>query len=181
MELGKVCKIQSGGTPQRSTKSYWNGKIPWVGSTVCKDKEVVKAEEFITKEGLSNSSAKLFKKNTTLIALVGATIGKTGLLKFECATNQNIAGLFPKNPNKVYPTYLFYTTQNLYSNFLNLGEKKFKMANLSFVKQQKIPLPTMKIQKEIVEQIEQEKSHVESCKKLIKINTDKIQQKINKL
>ncbi len=181
VELGENCNIQSGGTPSRSIKSYWNGKIPWIGSTVCKDKEVIKAKEFITVKGLKSSSAKLFKKNTTLIALVGATIGKTGLLKFECATNQNIAGLFPKNPNKVYPIYLFYATQKLYSNFLNLGEKNFKMANLSFVKQQKIPLPTLEVQKEIVEQIEKEKSHVESCKELIKINTEKIQQKINEI
>ena len=179
MELEDICDVQSGGTPKRSVKSYWDGQIPWVGSTVCKDKEVVKAEEFITEEGLNNSSAKLFKKNTTLLALVGATIGKTGLLRFECATNQNIAGLFPKNPKKLNPIYLFYSTQQLYSKFLNLGKGKFRMANLSFVRKQKIPLPSFEIQEEVVSEIEKEKTHLKSCKELIKINTERIQQKIN--
>ena len=97
VELEEVCEVRSGGTPSRSENSYWNGNIPWVGSAVCKDGEVTKAEEFITEEGLNNSSAKLFPKDTTLIALVGATIGKTALLKFESTTNQNIAGIYPKS------------------------------------------------------------------------------------
>ena len=99
---------------------------------------------------MNNSVAKLLKTHTTLIALVGATIGKTGLLKFECATNQNIAGLYPKYFELLNPIYLFYITQTLYSKFLNLGKKKFRMANLSFVKEQKIPLPPMEVQEEIV-------------------------------
>ena len=165
MELGEICEIQSGGTPQRSIKSYWNGKIPWIGSTVCKDKEVAKAEEFITEEGLNSSSAKIFKKNTTLIALVGATIGKTGLLKFECTTNQNIAGLFPKNLKNLNLIYLFYATQNLYPKFLNLGEKQFRMANLSFVKKQKILFPLLKSKKKLQMKLKKKKlmlSHAKS-------------------
>ncbi len=42
----------------------------------------------------------------------------------------------------------------------------------------KIPLPPLDIQKKIVANIEQEKTYIESCKKLIKINEEKIHQKI---
>ena len=103
VNLREVCEVKSGGTPQRSINSYWNGTIPWIGSTVCKDERIIeiKIKEFITEKGLQDSSAKIFKKNTTLIALVGATIGKTGLLEFACATNQNVAGLYPLNIKKL--------------------------------------------------------------------------------
>jgi len=139
IELGEICEIKSGGTPSRSEDEYWNGTIPWVGSTVCKDGEVTSAEEFITEAGLSNSAAKLFPMDTTLIALVGATIGKTGLLKFESTTNQNIAGVYPRSREILEPIYLFHAAQQLYQEFIKLGEGKFRMANLSFVRELKIP------------------------------------------
>lgn len=46
---------------------------------------VSEAEEFITEEGLKNSSAKLFPRGSLLIALYGATVGKLGILDFDSA------------------------------------------------------------------------------------------------
>ncbi|WP_298506675.1 N-6 DNA methylase [uncultured Sphaerochaeta sp.] len=173
--LSEVCEIKSGGTPSRSEDTYWNGKIPWVGSTVCKDAEVTHAEEYITEAGLNNSAAKLFRKNTTLVALVGATIGKTGLLKFESTTNQNIAGLYPKSMDILNPVFLFYAVQLLYPEFMKLGEGKFRMANLSFVREQKIPLPPLDIQQGIIAEIEAEQALVTANRELIVRMEKKIQ------
>ncbi|CAH1386545.1 N-6 DNA methylase [Candidatus Nitrotoga sp. M5] len=175
VELDEICEIKSGGTPSRPVDAYWNGNIPWVGSTVCKDGEVTKAEEFITEEGLKNSAAKLFPKDTTLIALVGATIGKTGLLKFESTTNQNIAGLYPKSREVLDPLYLFHAAQRLYPEFMRLGEGKFRMANISFVREQKIPLPSLATQQAIVAEIEAEQALVAANRKLIACFEKKIQ------
>ena len=180
VELGVVCEVKSGGTPSRKEPKYWNGDIPWVGSTVCKDTYVYEAEEFITKEGLKNSSAKIFEKGTTLIALVGATIGKTGYLMFDCATNQNIAGLIPKI-NNLDNHYLFFACQTIYNNFLRLGSGKFRLANLSFIREQKIPLPPLEVQKQIVAKIEEEQKLVEANKKLIEIFEQKIKERIAKV
>ncbi|EKM1492668.1 N-6 DNA methylase, partial [Campylobacter coli] len=97
-KLNEIVSIQSGGTPDRKIKEYWNGNINWVKSEVCQNCYVYdyQVKEKITELGLQKSSAKLLKKETTLIALVGATIGKIGFLTFESATNQNITGLYPK-------------------------------------------------------------------------------------
>ena len=181
VELGDICEIKSGGTPSRQVESYWGGSIPWVGSTVCKDTYVNSAEEFITEEGLANSSAKLFAVGTTLIALVGATIGKTGFLTFDCTTNQNIAGLVPKDENCLDKKYLFFACQSIYDNFMRLGDGKFRMATLSFIREQKIPLPEVTIQRQIVAQIEKEEQLVNACKELVDIYEQKIKDKINKL
>ena len=181
VELGEICDVRSGGTPSRSESAYWNGTIPWVGSTVCKDGEVTSTEEFITEEGLKNSAAKLFSRDTTLIALVGATIGKTGLLKFESTTNQNVAGLFPKSLDVLEPIYLFHAAQQLYPEFLRLGEGKFRMANLSFVREQKIYLPDLKTQRAIVAEIEAEKALVGANKQLVERFEAKINAAINRV
>jgi type I restriction enzyme M protein len=110
-----------------------------------------------------------------LIALVGATIGKTGLLKFESTTNQNIAGLYPKSRKVLEPVYLFHAAQQLYPLFIKLGEGKFRMANLSFVREQKIPLPPLSTQQTIVAEIETEQALVGANRELIARFEKKIQ------
>ncbi len=181
IELEKVAIVQSGGTPSRNVSEYWGGKIPWLGSTVCKDHFVYEAAEFITEKGLDNSAAKMLKPKTTLIALVGATIGKTAFLAFGSTTNQNIAALYPIDEKQLLPEFLFYAAQTLYPNFMLLGSGKFRMANLSFIKSQKIPLPPLEDQKQIVSQIETEQKIVTENKKLIEIFQNKISAAISAL
>jgi len=161
VRLGEIAEIKSGGTPSRKIKKYWeNGTIPWIGSSVCKNDIVDKSfiKEKITEEGLKNSSAKIFPKNSVLIALVGATLGKIGFLTFDSTTNQNIAGIY-NFQGTIYHKYLFYSliSLKLYTYFKNFG---FKMMNLNFVKNILIPLPyknnqpDLEKQKQIVEKIE---------------------------
>lgn len=182
VKLGEVCEIKSGGTPPTGEVSYYeNGDIPWLKSEVCKDEIVTETKTFITNEGLKNSSAKWLVENSTLIALVGATIGKTALITFKATTNQNVAGLYPKNLEQMDPSYLYLMSQTLYDIFMKLGDGGFKMANLSFVKNLEIPLPPLAIQKQIVEKIEAERALVESAKKLIDIYEEKTKNTIAKL
>ena len=179
--LGEVCEVKSGGTPARNKEEYWGGAIPWVGSTVCKDCKVHKAEEFITKAGLEQSAAKLFRPKTTLIALVGATIGKTALLEFECSTNQNIAGLFPLKPDQLLPDFLFLAAQGLYHEFMRIGDGQFRMANLSFVRALTIPLPPIEEQRRIVEELDTEAAQMETIRTLIPRYESKIQHVIDRV
>ncbi len=180
VEFEKICSVQSGGTPSKDKNEYWeHGDIPWLGSTVCKDCFVNGAKQFITQRGLSNSSAKIFKQKTTLIALVGATIGKTAFLTFESTTNQNIAGIYPKDERILLPEFVFYATQTLYGEFMKLSSGKFRMANLSFIKSLKIPFPPIGIQQQIVAQIEKEQKAVEATRDLITLFEQKIKDKIS--
>lgn len=182
VELDKVCKIQSGGTPSKPVKEYWeNGTVPWVGSTVCKDQPIFSCDEYITELGLQKSSAKIFPKNTTLIALVGATIGKTAYLEFETSTNQNIAGLYPLDKNHLNKKFLYFISQTLYNQFYKLGDGSFRMASLGFIKELKIPLPTLLEQQTIVKAIEEEIQLVNSNKRLIEIFEQKIKTKIGEV
>lgn len=105
--LGKICKTTSGGTPSRKNQSYYqNGTIPWVKSGELENNIITTSEEFITEEGLLNSSVKIFPAGTLLIALYGATIGKLAFLGIDAATNQAVCGIF-QNEN-VSLKYLYY-------------------------------------------------------------------------
>ncbi len=83
-KLGDITEISSGGTPSRSKKEYWeNGTIPWVKIKDIKEKFISTTEEFITEDGLKNSSAKLFKKGTLLYSIF-ATLGEVAILGHRC-------------------------------------------------------------------------------------------------
>ncbi|WP_336038395.1 restriction endonuclease subunit S [Fusobacterium polymorphum] len=154
-KFSEKLKISSGGTPSKANKIYWeNGTISWIGSNMCNDEIITKNDgKFITEEGLKNSSAKIYKMNTVIVALVGATIGKTGLLKFETSTNQNIAALEIKNMD-YSSEFLFFLLQNLYYKFTELGGDTFKMANLSFIKNLPLISPPIELQNKFAERIE---------------------------
>ncbi|NCA93390.1 restriction endonuclease subunit S [bacterium] len=152
ISLGEVCIVQSGGTPSKAKHEYWeNGEIKWLGSTVCQNqKKIENVTNYISELGLKKSSAKIMKNGTTLIALVGATIGKIAFLTFEAAINQNIAGVYPKDTSRLNPSYLFYACGKLYDDFTRLSQGKLAMANLSFVRGLKIPIPPLEEQERIV-------------------------------
>jgi type I restriction enzyme S subunit len=146
--IGEVCDVKSGGTPSTAKKEYWTqGDIPWIKSGQCQHCYVSKAEQFITKEGLENCSAKMFKQNTVLVAMVGATVGKTGFLTISACSNQNVAGLFPKEDARLDSLYLFFCLQSRYNEFTKT--KGFIIANLSFIRNLKIPVPSLAEQRQM--------------------------------
>ena len=153
-KLGSICDIGSGGTPSKKVNEFWEkGLIPWIGSNMCQNKVIYETDgKFITQLGLDHSSAKLLPIDTVIIALVGATIGKVGLLKTECSTNQNIA--FAKPSSKINCYFLFYVIINLYRLFLEIGNGKFRMANLTFVNNLPIILPPLTLQQQFAQKIE---------------------------
>ncbi len=93
--LEDIAETTSGGTPDRKRVDFYGGGIPWVKSGELNDSYIFKTEETLSLEGLKQSSAKLFPAGTLLMAMYGATVGKTAILKMEAATNQAVCGIFP--------------------------------------------------------------------------------------
>ena len=97
------------------------------------------------------------------------------LLASDSTTNQNVAGLYPKSTEKLEPRDLFHVVQRLYPEFIRLGEGKFRMANLSFVREQRIPLPPLETQEQIVDEIKADRALVAANRELIERFEKKIQ------
>lgn len=152
-KLSDTFLLSAGGTPKTDKKEYWdNGTISWIGSNMCQNQILYQNDgKYITELGLKNSSAKIFDVDTVLIALVGATIGKTALLKFPTATNQNVLGI-QKIANAAYnPYFVYYYMQGLYDRFIDLGDGKFKMASKGFVGDLEIFVVDLHLQNEFAE------------------------------
>lgn len=165
ISISELCTISAGGTPYRSNGKYWNGDIPWVKSEVCKGNIVTSANEFITDEGLNNSSARMFPKGTTLIALVGATKGKTALLGIDACTNQNIAGLQVKDTGVIIPEYLFIACRSSYKSFIE-GLTSYDMLNQNNLGSKKIPVPSIEVQKQIIAHVYKNDKQIAEIAKL---------------
>src|SRR5690349_12151678 len=97
--LSDVASVVAGGTPKRSVSTYWGGDIPWVTTTAVNAGVIIEASEFITEEGLKNSSAKVFPAGTLLLAMYGQgqTRGRVAKLGMSAAVNQACAAITPKN------------------------------------------------------------------------------------
>ena len=93
VELEKLCVIKSGATPDRSNDSFWDGDIPWVTTTLINYEVIHQANEFITLEGLKNSSTWIVPKGTVLMAMYGqgVTRGRVAILGIDAAINQACA------------------------------------------------------------------------------------------
>jgi type I restriction enzyme, S subunit len=119
--LGKVFETSSGGTPDRTKASYWNGNIPWVTTSLVAFNVIMEASEFISKEGLLHSSAKVFPEKTILMAMYGQgkTRGQVAMLGIEAATNQACAAILPQKG--IDPHFVF----------LNLGGRYEELRALS--------------------------------------------------
>lgn len=118
--LGDVFTITSGRTPEKRQSSYYkNGTIPWVKTGDLKEKFVTHDVEYITEEGLNNSSAKIFPAGTVLVAMYGATIGACSILNYEASTNQACAAFLPTSD--VLPNYLYYFLSSKKESFIQDG------------------------------------------------------------
>ena len=119
VKLGDIFEIGSGGTPSKLHPEYYDGNIPWVKTGDLKAEYLYEVEDYITEEGLINSSAKLYEIDTVLVAMYGATIGATSILKMPACTNQACAA-FRKN-ERVVPEYLYYFLKSQKSRFVKDG------------------------------------------------------------
>ena len=122
-KIGKVSDFfntSSGGTPSRKNADYYTGNIKWLKTQELNDSFILDTEEKITEEAIKESSAKLFPKNTILVAMYGATIGRTGILYEEAATNQACCALMPKD-NRVSYLYGFLFIKNKKNHLISLS------------------------------------------------------------
>lgn len=149
-KLEEMCSLKSGGTPSRKEDKYWNGSIPWITTSLVNFNTIYEAEEFITADGLENSSAHVFPKGTTIMAIYGqgVTRGKVARLGIDASTNQACVAFLNDNTN--FQNYLFYSLSFQYLKLRNLSnDGSQKNLSSSILKRYKLPIPPLPEQKAI--------------------------------
>jgi type I restriction enzyme S subunit len=119
--ISEIFDTATGGTPERKNGDYWGGDVPWITTSLVDFSIITSAEQFITKEGVKNSSAKIFATGTILIAMYGQgkTRGQVALLGIQAATNQACAAILP-NDNTT-PYFVFQNLSNRYNELRSLS------------------------------------------------------------
>jgi len=152
VSIGDVGSVSSGGTPSRTNLSYWNGTIPWITTTQIDFNTIDSAEQFITKDGLNNSAAKLFPSGTLLMAMYGQgkTRGKVAILSIEASTNQACAAI--SLSTGVNQNYVFHYLISQYESIRNLSNTG-NQENLNglIIKSIKVPIPPLSEQRSIAQ------------------------------
>ena len=119
-KIENIAQTGSGGTPKSTNVWYYsNGEIPWINSGELEQTVITSTSNFITEEGLNNSSAKLFPSGTILVAMYGATAGKVSFLTFEASTNQAICAIMLTDIRMRY--YLKNVIEDLYQYLVKLS------------------------------------------------------------
>ena len=154
--IGTLYDSTSGGTPSREHEEYFqNGTYPWIKTGELKDCPIIETEESITDEAIKHSSAKLFEKDSLIIAMYGATIGQLGINKMKATCNQACCVLRPKKEKAFGIYYLFHFFKENREFIIGLGNGAAQQ-NLSQVLINKLKI--VNPNKEILEIFEEKES-----------------------
>ena len=150
IEIQHICSnICSGGTPKSTVMEYYGGNIPWLNTKEINFSCIYETEKTITDEGLNNSSAKWIPANSVIVAMYGATAGKTAITKIPLTTNQACCNL-TINPVKADYRFVYYALYNDYSHLASLANGGAQQnLNAQQIKEFEIPFPPLKEQKRI--------------------------------
>ena len=166
--LGELASVTAGGTPSRSNPQFWDGDIPWITTTEVDFNIINHAEQFITKEGLNRSAAKLLPPGTLLMALYGQgkTRGKVAVLGIEAATNQACAAItLNRNVSGNFIFRFLISQYKAIRNLSNTGNQE--NLNSSLVRSIPIVLPSPDEQEAITEALSDADALIEALEVLI--------------
>ena len=167
VRLGDIGVWGAGATPLKSNSEFYsNATIPWLLTGDLNDSYITEIPNKISEIALEKTSVKLNPKDSILIAMYGATIGKVGILTFPATTNQACCAC----------SELFQTEKLYLFNFLISERKKFisravggAQPNISKEKIVKtpFPLPPLEEQQEIVRVLDEVLENENKVKELL--------------
>ena len=165
--LGDICsRVCSGGTPSSRHDEYYGGNIPWLNTKEVDFKPIYNTEKKITQEGLENSSAKWIEENTIVVAMYGATAGKTAIAKIPLTTNQACCNL-TINPTVADYRFVYYSLANKFNELASLANGGAQQnLNAQIIKDFVISLPGIYTQKFIANILSSLDEKIENNRKI---------------
>lgn len=152
IDIQQICShICSGGTPKSTVAEYYDGNIPWLNTKEINFNRIYETEKTITEEGLNNSSAKWIPANSVIVAMYGATAGKTAITKIPLTTNQACCNLTIDSTKADY-RFVYYALFNDYSYLASLTNGGAQQnLNAQQIKEFEISFPSLEEQKRIAD------------------------------
>ena len=95
VRLNDLGEWGAGATPKRGNSELYGGAIPWFKSGELTGDYISESEETVTEIALKQASLRYNKPGDVLLAMYGATIGKTAILSVHATTNQAVCACTP--------------------------------------------------------------------------------------
>lgn len=151
-KIGELSQIITGGTPNTSNSSYWEpGEIPWLSSGEVNKKRIFYTDRKISRDGLTNSSAKWVTSRSVLIALAGQgkTRGTVAINEIPLTTNQSIAAI--SFSQQVDVDFIYQNLEKRYEEIrtLSSGDGSRGGLNKNIIANITIPYTSLEEQKKI--------------------------------
>lgn len=153
--LGGISKhVSSGGTPRAgSGEFYEGGTIPWLRTNEVKFGEVWDTDIHITEAAVKKTSAKWIPENCVIVAISGATAGRSAINKIPMTTNQHCCNL-EIDATQAHYRYVFHWVSAKYEELKSLGRGARSDLNAALIKGFEIPLPSLAEQERIVRSLD---------------------------
>jgi type I restriction enzyme S subunit len=182
-ELREICTISSGGTPSRNNKEFYNGNIPWIKTGEVINDVIYDTEEKISQDAIDNSSAKVYPKDSLIIAMYGqgATRGRTAKLGIDASTNQACAVLFNIDNRILLTDYVWVFLMNEYERLRAMASGNNQPnLNAGMINGYHIQIPPMEIQQEIVDYFFETRKRIKEIKQQVELNINLAQKDFEK-
>lgn len=175
-QVKKLCDnsdIMTGSTPPKNEPKFYGNEYPFFKPTDLNDGYLVK----FARDNLSEAGKQISRQlppKSVLVTCIGATIGKTGLIRVEGSCNQQINAIVPKE--NLLPEYVyFYVISAQFQNLIleNASSTTLPILNKSKFEALPIPLPALSEQNLIVSEIEKRFKAADSVLNLIEQNLKK--------
>ena len=162
-------KIYSGGTPNTKKAEYWGGNLKWLSSGETRNKYIFDTEKRITELGAKESSTRLAYSGDVVMASAGQgyTRGQVSMLKTDTFVNQSVI-VFRTDSKELLSDYLYYNLSNRYDELRALSDSNSIRGSITtkLFNSMEISIPTLDIQKKIVDTLGLIDEKIENNKKI---------------
>ncbi|ATJ89620.1 hypothetical protein HK16_14065 [Acetobacter senegalensis] len=140
--LGDVAlKSYSGATPKAGNPKYYTqGTIPWLRTQEVVFSDIHETNVKITQAAVDETAAKWVPENCVIIAISGATAGRSAINKIPLTTNQHCCCL-AIDPSQANYRYVFHWVSRNYETLREMGQGARGDLNSGLIKGFKIPIP----------------------------------------
>ena len=178
--------IGSGSTPSSGNEKYYSlsSGYPWIQTGDLNDNILNTASKYITEKAMKDVRLYVYPKGSIIVAMYGATIGKTSLVNFATTVNQACCVLPPnKKCLSQFALYYFQASKSILLQSANGGGQP--NINQQLIRRHKILIPPINEQSEICEYINRQtkalNKSIINCEQMISLLQERKQIIINEV